>query len=387
VYPPFLRVAFFTEVYHPIVNGIVAAVDGLAEAMRARGHSVAMFTPRFPATTAGEERQIYRIPSLPLPMPTEYRLTLPVVARRNRLGVLSRCNLIHTHSPFITGWMGAHYARRFGVPLVFTYHTRLDRYAHYAPIDPDVARRLASMLTRTYANAADAVTVPTRDIERQLRDVGVRTRIEVIPSGIALAAFSRARATPRGRARLGGPGGLRLLTVSRLAQEKNPARLLEMLARLPAQTTLTFAGDGPERERLEATARGAGLANRVTFLGEVPREELPELYASADCFVFASTSETQGLVLVEAMAAGVPIVAVDAPQTREVTAGAARLCPDDADGLARAVAAVVGEEGVADRLREAGSGAAEAYDLPRIAERVERLYREIRREPPLASAG
>jgi len=383
-----LRIAFFTECYHPIVNGIVAAVDGLAEAMRARGHSVAMFTPRFPATTAGEEMQIYRMPSLPLPMPTEYRLTLPVVARRNRLGVLSRCSVIHTHSPFITGWMGAHYARRFGVPLVFTYHTRLDRYAHYAPIDPEVARRLATMLTRTYANAAAAVTVPTRDIERQLRSVGVRTRIEVIPSGVALSAFARAQATPRGRARLGGAAasGMRLLTVARLAREKNLDLLLEVLRRLPDDATLAFAGDGPERERLESSARAAGLGERARFLGEVPRDELAELYASADVFLFASTSETQGLVLVEAMAAGLPIVAVDTPQTREVTAGAAYLCADDADAMARGVLTVTLESDAAERLREQGRRVAQNYDLSRIAERVERLYRELRREP-LAPAG
>ncbi|TAM61018.1 glycosyltransferase family 4 protein, partial [bacterium] len=350
-----LRIAFFTECYHPIVNGIVAAVDGLAGALRTRGHSVAMFTPRFPATSAGEEMQIYRMPSLPLPMPTEYRLTLPVVARRNRLTVLARCSLIHTHSPFITGWMGAHYARRFGVPLVFTYHTRLDRYAHYAPIDPEVARRLATILTRTYANAAAAVTVPTRDIESQLRAVGVTTRIEVIPSGIPLERFTAARSTPQGRARLGGNGpGLRLLTVSRLAREKNLEVLLAMLARLPDGTTLALAGDGPERERLEAEARAAGLGERARFLGEVSREELPALYASADAFVFGSTSETQGLVLVEAMAAGLPIVAVDSPQTSEVTSGAARLCPSDPGALAEAVRGVTGAAGEGARRREAG---------------------------------
>ncbi|MDE2573546.1 MAG: glycosyltransferase [bacterium] len=383
---PALRIAFFTECYHPIVNGIVAAVDGLADAMRARGHDIAMFTPRFPATAQGEEMHVYRMPSLPLPMPTEYRLTLPVVARRNRLGVLSRCSLIHTHSPFITGWMGAHYARRFGIPLVFTYHTRLDRYAHYAPIDPEVARRLASILTRTYANAAAAVTVPTRDIERQLRAVGVRSRIEVIPSGIALQPFGQATATERARARLGGPGpGLRLLTVSRLAPEKNLSLLLEVVARLPAGSTLAFAGDGPQREQLAAAAGAAGLGGRVRFLGEVARAELPELYRSADAFLFSSTSETQGLVLVEAMAAGLPIVAVDAPQTREVTKGAAQLCPADAQAIARAVAALA-EPGCAERLRGRGLVVAETYDVPRIAERMERLYREVRREP-LAPAG
>lgn len=385
---PSLRIAFFTECYHPIVNGIVAAVDGLAGALRAQGHSVAMFTPRFPATSAGEEMQIYRMPSLPLPMPTEYRLTLPVVARRNRLTVLARCSLIHTHSPFITGWMGAHYARRFGVPLVFTYHTRLDRYAHYAPIDPDVARRLAAILTRTYANAADAVTVPTRDIESQLRAVGVTARIEVIPSGVALEPFAHVESTPSGRARLGGNGpGLRLLTVSRLAQEKNLGLLLAMLSHLPDDATLAFAGDGPERERLEGAARAAGLAGRARFLGEVASEELPELYASADAFVFSSTSETQGLVLVEAMAAGLPVVAIEAPQTREVTKGAARLCPGDAQAMAEAVCSVAGGSEEGRRLRERGRLIAQDYELTRIAGRVERLYRELRREPLMPAAG
>lgn len=323
-----VRIGIFSECYHPIQNGVVASIDALCEGLRAAGHDAIVVAP------TGE----VCVPSLPLPTRTAYRLVLPLLGARKREHVKS-FSVIHTHSPFVTGWMGVRYARRFGLPLVFTYHTRLEEYAHYVPFERNATRRAASTLTRTYANLADTVIVPTPSMEARLRALGVGAPIAVVPSGIDVARFSAGRRDPDWRRSLGaGDDGRILLLASRLAREKNVELAFAALAELAdPRVNLVLAGDGPERSVLEAAAKAAGIARQVHFLGHVPREALPGVYASADAFVFPSTTETQGLVLAEALVAGLPVVAVDTPATRDVLAGTGRLVPSDPAAMAAAL--------------------------------------------------
>ncbi|MGH7660210.1 MAG: glycosyltransferase [Vulcanimicrobiaceae bacterium] len=323
-----MRVGIFSECYHPIQNGVVASIDALCEGLRAVGHDAVVVAP------TGE----VCVPSLPLPTRTAYRLVLPLLGARKRAHVKS-FSIIHTHSPFVTGWMGARYARRFGLPLVFTYHTRLEEYAHYVPFERNTTRRAAGALTRTYANLADTVIVPTPSMEARLRALGVHAPIEVVPSGIDVARFSGGRRDSDWRRNLGaGPDGRILLLVSRLAREKNVELAFAALAALgDPKVHLVLAGDGPERSALEAAVKAAGIEAQTHFVGHVAREALPDVYASADAFIFPSTTETQGLVLAEALVAGLPVVAVDTPATRDVLAGAGRLVAADPSALASAL--------------------------------------------------
>ena len=146
---------------------------------------------------------VFRMPSLPLPTRTPYRLTLPLVSRRNLNGVIKRLSIVHVHSPFVTGWMGTRYARRYGMPLVYTYHTQLEAYAHYVPFEPNATRFAAAALTRAFANQADAVVVPTPAMATRLRELGVTVRLEIIPSGIDVARFGAGRRDESLRARIG----------------------------------------------------------------------------------------------------------------------------------------------------------------------------------------
>ncbi len=226
-----LRVGFFTEIYRPVVNGVVASVDALAEGLRARGHDVYCFAPRMPGYEEADG-PVFRMPSLPLPTRTPYRLTLPLVSRRNLNGVIKRLSLVHVHSPFVTGWMGMRYARRYGMPLVYTYHTQLEEYAHYVPFEPNATRFAAAQLTRTFANNADAVVVPTPAMADRLRALDVTVRLEVVPSGIDIALFGGGRRDEELRSRMGvGRGERLLLCVGRLAKEKNVELLVAALAR------------------------------------------------------------------------------------------------------------------------------------------------------------
>ncbi|HEY5425884.1 MAG TPA: glycosyltransferase, partial [Candidatus Tumulicola sp.] len=290
-----LRVGFFTEVYRPVVNGVVASIDTLAEGLRGRGHQVYCFAPRMPGYDEADG-PVFRMPSLPLPTRTPYRLTLPLVSRRNLNNVIKRLSLVHVHSPFVTGWMGMRYARRYGMPLVYTYHTQLEAYAHYVPFEPNATRYAATQLTRTFANLTDVVVVPTPAMATRLRELGVTVRLEVVPSGIDVRWFGAGRRDEALRARVGAGLGDRLvLCVSRLAKEKNIELLLEAMALANEPSLrLVIAGDGPARQALEERARECGVAARTRFLGVVAREQLPDLYASCDVFCMPSTTETQG---------------------------------------------------------------------------------------------
>ncbi|HET9097665.1 MAG TPA: glycosyltransferase [Candidatus Baltobacteraceae bacterium] len=372
-----MRVGFFTEVYHPVVNGIVASVDGLACGLRALGHEVYCFTPHVPGYEERDE-PVFRMPSLPLPVHAPYRLTLPLVSRRNRHSIINRLDILHAHSPFVTGWMAVRYARRLRVPLVYTYHTQLEEYAHYLPFEPQATRRAASTLTRGFANLTDAVIVPTDSMRDHLIDLGVTVRVEVIPSGIDLTQFGSGTRSARLRDSLGVRGGERmLLFVSRLAREKNVELLLDALRAAAVPARLVIAGEGPERAALEARAVEYRITDRIRFLGPVERRDLPDLYASADAFVFPSVTETQGLVLVEALAAGALVIAADAPPVREVLDGAGRLVAPTARAFAQAFAEVPANPDAAETAK--ACAAAARYSIERQARSAAGLYEDLTR--------
>ena len=372
-----MRAGFFTEVYHPVVNGIVASIDGLAVGLRGLGHTVYCFAPHVPGYEERDE-PVFRMPSLPLPTPAPYRLTLPVVSRRNRHAIINRLDILHAHSPFVTGWMAVRYARRLRIPLVYTYHTQLEEYTHYVPFEPQATRRAASTLTRSFANLADAVIVPTESMREHLTGLGVTARVEVIPSGIDLRQFSSGCRSAALRESLGVRSGERmLLFVSRLAREKNVDLLLEAVRAARVPVRLVIGGDGPERASLEARAAELGIADRTTFLGAVPRSSLPDLYASADAFVFPSLTETQGLVLVEALAAGALVIAADAAPVRDVLAGAGHLVQPAARAFAEAIARVPLAPEPAETAK--ACAAAGRYGIERQAASVSALYDDLTR--------
>lgn len=366
-----MRVGFFTECYKPIVNGVVASIDALRDGLCARGVEVTTVAPHFPRFV-DDARDVVRIPSLPLPTQTAYRLCLPYLNADDRRRVRG-LDIVHAHSPFVTGWMGASYARRHRIPLVFTYHTRLDAYAHYAPFDRGTTERAMSELTRRYANWADAVVVPTQAMEIRLRELGVRAPIAVVPSAIDVERFAGGRRSALVRARLGAPDDAPLaLVVSRLAMEKNVELALDALARTP-ELRLAVVGEGPHRAALEERARRLGVGERVRFTGSLARERLPDVYASVDAFVFPSTTDTQGLVLAEALAAGLPVIAADSEASRDVLVGAGRLVAADPEALAEAIRAAL----AAGRDQSAVHLAFSRFTVEMQTRRILELYQEV----------
>ena len=285
---------------------------------------------------------MFRIPSLPLPDADAVPADAAVRSRRNRNGVIKRlssCTFTRRSSP--GGW-ALRYARRYGVPLVYTYHTQLEAYAHYVPFEPNATRFAASRLTRAFANLADAVIVADARDGARLRELGVTVRIEIVPSGIDVASLRR-RAPRRARCARGSAPRAAIACCSASAGWHGRRTSKLILRRRGAPVTprceLVIAGDGPRRRELEQRARGMrGRRRGALSWVSSPRDELPDLYASADAFVMPSTTETQGLVQAEALAAGAAVIAADAPQNRDVLGGAGAWSPPTRGAFARAFA-------------------------------------------------
>jgi 1,2-diacylglycerol 3-alpha-glucosyltransferase len=374
-----LRIAIFSEVYHPMRNGVVVSIDSFARILIARGHEVTIFTAQ--QTGSEEETGVFRFPSLMVPNPGNYPLAIPLAEENARLMLREHpFDLIHSNSPMVLGHVASHYAWRRRIPLVFTYHTLLEEYAHYwSPLPETWVRHQAATLSRRYSNAADHIITPTQHVATRLRRYGVQKPISVIPTGIDVDLIDLVPDDAL-RARFGIPDEAPLLVyVGRLAKEKNIGRLLGAFAELRRylpEAHLLLVGGGPEAEAIRERIDALGLNARAHLSGYVGREQVVQAMRAADLFVFASRTETQGLVIGEAMACRLPIVAVEAEATRElVEHGVQGLIAPDADGpFAEAMLTLLSDPARRAIMAAAARTRAELLSAPRCAEKLEAVY-------------
>ena len=312
-----LRIAMFTNNYLPFVGGVPLSIERLRRGLDALGDRVLVIAPSYRKQPAHEPR-VLRVPSLlAMGEKREFRLANIFLPRIRRQVKAFRPDIIHLHHPFWLGSLGLLLARTLSVPAVYTYHTRLEHYAHFVPLPGLLFRNLIShSLVKRFANRCDAVIVPTYSGEEYLRMIGVKTPVFVQPTGIE---YARYQAVTRDqvqalRAHLGLKGQKVLISVSRLSNEKNIDFMIEAVASLRRQTRVPFRvlmiGDGHQRERLQRRINALGLHDTFVLTGTVAPEDMATWYRMGDAFVFASKSETQGMVILEAMAAGLPVVAV-----------------------------------------------------------------------------
>ena len=315
-----MRIALFTNNYLPFCGGVTISVETLRRGLESSGHDAWVFGPRL-AGAEDVSAKVVRYPSIPVATYPEFALAVPYSRRIDRLVTALDFDVIHAHHPFLLGPAARRLARRNRRPLVFTYHTRYEKYAHYVPLPLGLVQAAALRISAGFAAQADAVLAPSAVIRDELHARGVRTPIAVVPTGIDLGRFRPGdRAAAR---RLLGVGDARplVLYVGRLDREKSVDRVLlafERVASTVPAAQLVLVGQGTETERLRRMAEALPVAERIRFLGLRPHHSLAECYQAADVFLFASETETQGLVLAEAAACGLPAVAVDAPGCDEV---------------------------------------------------------------------
>lgn len=318
-----MRIAMFTNTYLPHVGGVARSVSALSDDLRSLGHEVTVVAPTFPGADDALQLadNVVRVPAVQNFNGSDFSVRLPVPVVLNHILDDLQLELIHSHHPFLLGDTAVRVARRYDVPLLFTHHTRYEKYTHYVSSESTRMQEFAANLATEYANLCDGVIAPSDSIAELIRARGVTVPVEVVATGVDTAAFAQhdRQAIPR---ELDFPAHTPVIGyVGRLAPEKNLAFLADSVARVLRQrpdSCFIVAGEGPAQQPMEETFDRVGVADRVFFLGNCGGQRLIDVFAAMDCFVFASRTETQGMVLTEAMAAGTPVVALDAPGAREV---------------------------------------------------------------------
>lgn len=329
-----MRVLMVSDVYFPRINGVSTSIETFRRTLQRQGVEVRLVVPRY--GDEADEPGIIRVAGWPVPGDKEDRLAGWRAMHRAVLEAARDCDVVHIQTPFVAHYAGLKAARQLGLPVIATYHTLFEAcIEHYAPFLPaGWLRQQARRLSQRQCNALDAVIVPSSAMRERLLKYGVRTEMHVLPTGIPLAQFSAGDGAAFRQRHGISPGQPVALFVGRLAHEKNIAFLFEALIHARQQhpdILLVVAGEGPAGPELKRQAASLGLGDAVRFLGYMDRQrDLPDCYAAANVFVFASRSETQGLVLLEAMAAGLPVIALSAMGCTDILdAGRGCLTPPD----------------------------------------------------------
>ncbi len=391
-----MRVLYCTDTYPPQVNGVSVVTSLSVEGLRARGWDTHVVAPRYPEGTQRvfDERgdvtgdtPMTSIVSASLPIYPDIRLAAPDYFAVSRAVERFAPDLVHCATEFVIGRLGQMAAARAGVPFVTSYHTDFGKYAAAYGM-PWLVRPLSAYLSRFHLRARRTYT-PSGPARDDLWRIGVRD-VEVWGRGVDAEKFHPARRSMELRNRLGLGGAFTFLYVGRLAAEKGVDVVFEAYrqveAQLPAGSVrLVIAGAGPEEARLR-TAAPTG----TVFLGYLDRSrELPALYASCDAFVFASTTETLGLVVLEAMASGIPVIAAPAggvaDHLRDRQNGLT-YDPSDAKGCASAMLRLYSDRALNLALREGARQTAEALTWDKELDRLDLSYREVCAETDAARA-
>ncbi len=315
-----MNILMLTNTYKPHVGGVAKSVDAFAAEFRNRNHNVLIVAPEFPNQPDVEE-DVIRIPAIQNFNGSDFSVVLPVPGLLTRQIDKFEPDIIHSHHPYLLGMTALRIARFRELPLVFTHHTLYEQYTHYVPADSGALKRFVVELATRYSNLANHVFAPSESIAALLQKRGVRTPVSVVPTGVRLEDFIGGNGW-RFRDQMKIPGGAYVVGhLGRLAEEKNLGFLAHAVAQLMLENDnvhFLLCGVGPMEKKLQQIFAGKGLLNRFHKTAVFNQQQLKDVYRAMDVFAFSSKSETQGMVLTEAMAAGVPVVALNASGSREV---------------------------------------------------------------------
>lgn len=314
-----MNIGLFTETYYPEINGVANSVYMLKTELEEIGHTVYVFTTTTPGAPEFEHN-VFRVPSLPCILITERRVGLFYQPKLASLIKKLNLDLIHTHTEFSLGIFGRIMAKELKLPTVHTYHTIYEDYTHYITHFKTLDKRAKAFVrvfTKICCNTVEQVIVPTEKVRDLLLKYSVYRDISIVPTGVNLKKFNPELYPKEEVLKLRQHFGLKaedkvLLYLGRISKEKNIAEIIEAMPeymRTRDQVRFLIVGGGPEMENLKQTVAEQKMQDKIIFTGPQPWDNIGLFYQLGDVFVSASQSETQGLTYIEAMAAGLPVVA------------------------------------------------------------------------------
>lgn len=376
-----MRIALFSEAYLPMVNGVAVAVATLRQELERLGHEVCVFAPMYPGHT-DNATGIVRCPSLSLPTNPRYPIGFPFVFPHVWRAVRKfQPDVIHSHSLFGMGRVAARMARRLDLPLIFTYHTLIEAYTHYIPFPQPVVRWMARRESRRFSNRADLVVAPGHAACEALFSYGVRSPIEVIPTGIDLSLAEK-HAEPLQKC-WGIPEGAPVVAFTgRIAREKNIELLIEAFAivaqRIP-DAHLVMIGSGPWQDQMLRMAERSGLGDRTHVTGFLARETVFDILKQCCIFAFPSITDTQGIAVLEAMSCGLPAIAARSAAIEGVLRHMSEglVVEPKADAFGNALACLLSDASERERMGTAARMRAREFSAATCAERVVAAYTRV----------
>jgi 1,2-diacylglycerol 3-alpha-glucosyltransferase len=378
-----MHIGHFTNTYFPTISGVVRQVSALRKIQLEQGHQVSVFTQSAPGFK-DQELQIFRYPTLGFSLPMDFPAIIPFSPQIDQRLPGLKLDIIHIHHPFVLGQVALSQGRRLGLPVVFTFHTRYWEHSHFFPVLTPAVQELAKAVinerVRRFLKCCHIVIVYTETLRKLL----VRTydecseRIRVVPTGIDLAPFQCHQGTWL-REELGWKNSQVLISVGRLSLEKNWMTLIEA-ARQVTQThhgfRLALIGDGPQRGELEQYVQKMGMNQCVEFLGRLDFDQIPMYLQAADLFGFASTTETIGRVTMEAMAAGLPVIAVAAAGTSDLIDHGRNgwLTENRSSSLADGIRILLNNDQLRQKLAESAQVKAQTFNVRVEADKTLDVY-------------
>ncbi|MDD5014858.1 MAG: glycosyltransferase [Atribacterota bacterium] len=381
-----MRIAFFTNCYKPLVNGVVTSVSSLKEAYERKGHEVYIFAPRV-EDYIDREKNIFRYRSVNVTGKVKYPLPIPLSFRVKKVITEFNPDIIHIHHPFLLSSPAIMYGKKFGIPKILTLHTQYEQYAYYIyPIPERVTQEAIKMIISNLAYKTDCITTPSASMKELIEGYGIKNRIEVIPNAIHLISFREddewKRTEIKKKYHLKEDDKI-ILFVGRVAAEKSIDKIIKALAiikkRNSTKEKLLIVGDGPAMDELKQLTRTLKVEEDVIFAGTVSYEEIQHYYKMAYVFTITSTTETFGIVTIEALASGVPVLAVKAPGAVDIlTDGLDGLLVDnDTEKFADALEKIIREPELRGKLSRGALKTSEKYNIDTVSERMLNLYREV----------
>ena len=379
-----MNILFISDVFFPRVNGVSTSINTFATELRALGHQVTLIAPSYTDEDKQEE-WIVRVPSHKIYFDPEDRLMnfgklkalLPWIRDKH-------FDVIHIHTPFTAHYVGIHFGKKLDIPVVETYHTFFEDYLHhYLPFIPQfISRKLARTISRRQCNAVDGIVSPSKPMLDVLKQYGIKTPAEVVATGLDDSSFAHVDGEHFRMSHDIPLAQPMLLFVGRVAHEKNIGFLLEMhveLIKKHPDALLVITGEGPAEEPIKHSIDKLGISNKVRMISYLDRShELIACYKAADIFVFASKSETQGLVLLEAMAQGTAVVAIAELGTKSILieGEGVLIAKDDINDFADKVSALLSDAPKRQMIGEKGRQyAQEKWRAGVLAKKVAKFYK------------
>lgn len=379
-----MNIAIFTNAYKPIISGVVNCIDLMRKFLEKKGHGVYIFAPYFHGYTDPENEKVFRYPSLNLTNKVKFPVPIPFYPKAEKFLSETKIDVIHCHHPFILGDEGAKWAAKLNVPLFFTFHTQYEMYSHYIPLPQDFVKSASKTLVSAYTKKCSVIITPGTAIEELLkRDYNITNqKIAYMRNSIDLDAFKNPNKTRIRKMHSIDDDEKLLIYVGRMAEEKNIPFLIDAFVKIRREikSKLMIIGEGPELESFKEYASKTPAKSSIIFKGRVEYSGIPDYYGGSDLFVMASTTEVKPLALLEAMAAGLPIVAVSACGASDTVVNGKNgyLTSENIDEFAQKTIELLKNQELLSKMSEESEKIADSYSADAAMDRLIELYeREI----------